>query len=48
MDRPPLPVMALAFLRLGAQAWGGQAVTVALLERDLAGGRGWLAPSDIT
>ncbi len=40
--------MAWAFLRLGAQAWGGQAVTVALLERDLAQRRGWLAPSDIT
>ena len=48
MGRPPLSVMALAFLRLGAQAWGGQAVTIALLERDFAERRGWLVPSDIT
>lgn len=48
MDRPPLPMMALAFLRLGAQAWGGQAVTIALLERDFAERRGWLELPDIT
>lgn len=48
MERPSVLVMALACLRLGAQAWGGQAVTIALLERDFAGRRGWLASSDIT
>ncbi len=47
-EQPSVPVMALAFLRLGAQAWGGQAVTIALLERDFAERRGWLASSDIT
>ncbi len=48
MERPSVLVMALACLRLGAQAWGGQAVTIALLERDFAERRGWLASSDIT
>ena len=47
MERPPLPVIALAFLVLGAQAFGGQAVTIALLQRDLVEQRGWLRDSDI-
>ncbi len=47
MERPPLPVMALAFLVLGAQAFGGQAVTIALLQRDLVERRGWLRREDI-
>lgn len=48
MERPPLPVMALAFLQLGAQAFGGQAVTIALFERDFVQRRGWLVEADIT
>lgn len=39
--------MALAFLVLGAQAFGGQAVTIALLQRNLVGRRGWLRDGDI-
>lgn len=39
--------MALAFLVLGAQAFGGQAVTIALLQRDLVERRGWLRDGDI-
>lgn len=35
MERPALPMIALAFLVLGAQAFGGQAVTTALLQHDL-------------
>ena len=48
MERPPIPVLALAFLVLGAQAFGGQAVTIALLERDLVQRRKWLRDGDIT
>lgn len=48
MNPPPLPVMALAFLQLGAQAWSGQAVTIALFERDFVQRRGWLVEADIT
>ena len=40
--RPTLSAMALAFLVLGAQAFGGQAMTIALLRRDLVERRGWL------
>ena len=47
-ERPPIPRLALTFLVLGAQAFGGQAVTVALLERDLVRRRGWLRDADIT
>jgi len=46
-DRPTLSAMALAFLVLGAQAFGGQAVTIALLQRNLVGRRGWLRDGDI-
>ena len=40
-------MLALAFLVLGAQAFGGQAVTVALLQRDLVQKRRWLRDEDI-
>lgn len=48
MERPSPMAISLAFLQLGAQAFGGQAVTLALLERDIVRRRGWLVTTDIT
>ncbi len=48
MGRPQVSAMALAFLQLGAQAFGGQAVTLTLLERDFVQRRGWLVEADLT
>lgn len=45
--RPTLSAMALAFLVLGAQAFGGPAMTIALLRRGLVERRGWLRGEDI-
>ena len=48
MERPSVPATALAFLRVGAQAFGGQAALLPLLERDLVARRGWVRDADIT
>ena len=46
--RPNLFALAKTFLRLGAQAFGGQAVLLSLLSRDLVQQRAWIHESDIT
>jgi chromate transporter len=47
-DRPGLPSLGWAFLRIGAFAFGGLGATLALLQRDLVERRGWLRSSDVT
>jgi chromate transporter len=47
-QRPRLPLLGWALLRMGAVAFGGLGATLALLQRDLVGRRGWLRPSDMT
>lgn len=47
-NRPGLPPLGWAFLRIGAFAFGGLGATLALLQRDLVGRRGWLRSSDVT
>ena len=47
-DRPGRPSLGWALLRLGAVAFGGLGATLALLQRDLVGRRGWLRSSDVT
>jgi chromate transporter len=47
-DRPGLPSLGWAFLRIGAFAFGGLGATLALLQRELVGRRGWLRSSDVT
>ena len=46
-DRPDLPSLGWAFLRIGAFAFGGLGAALALLQRDLVGRRGWLRSSDV-
>jgi len=41
-------LIAWALLRIGAVAFGGLGATLALLNRDLVEGRGWLRSSDVT
>ncbi len=43
-----MPSLAWALLRIGAVAFGGLGATLALLNRDLVGRRGWLRSSDVT
>lgn len=43
---PTLPVLTAAFARIGGQAFGGLGPALALLERDLVAGRGWLTSAD--
>ena len=45
--RPGLAALARAFLRLGALAFGGLGAALALFQRDLADGRGWVSQRDI-
>jgi chromate transporter len=47
-ERPNLPLLAWALLRIGAVAFGGLGATLALLNRDLVERRGWLRSSDVT
>src|SRR6266404_6695272 len=47
-ERPDLPALAWALLRIGAVAFGGLGATLALLNRDLVERRGWLRSSDVT
>lgn len=47
-ERPGLPVLGWALLRIGAVAFGGLGATLALLQRDLVGRRAWLRPNDVT
>ena len=47
-DRPGLPSLGWAFLRIGAVAFGGLGATLALLQRDLVERRSWLRSSDVT
>jgi len=47
-DRPDLPLLAWALLRIGAVAFGGLGSTLALLNRDLVERRGWLRSNDVT
>jgi chromate transporter len=47
-NRPGLPSIAWALLRIGAVAFGGLGATVALLNRDLVQQRGWLRSSDVS
>lgn len=47
-SRPGLPLLGWALLRIGAIAFGGLGATLALLQRDLVGRRGWLRVSDVT
>lgn len=47
LTRPTLLEMAPAFLRIGVQGFGGQAVLLSLLRRDLVEKRGWLRDTDI-
>ena len=47
-DRPDLPSIGWAFLRIGTFAFGGLGATLALLQRDFADRRGWLRSSDMT
>jgi chromate transporter len=47
-ERPHLPSLAWALLRIGAVAFGGLGATLALLNRDLVERRGWLRSSDVT
>src|SRR5438445_13468831 len=46
-ERPDLPALAWALLRIGAVAFGGLGATLALLNRDLVERRGWLRSSDV-
>jgi chromate transporter len=46
-ERPDLPSLAWALLRIGAVAFGGLGATLSLLERDLVKARGWLPSSDV-
>jgi chromate transporter len=46
-DRPDLPSLSWAFLRIGAVAFGGLGATLSLLQRDLVQQRGWLQSSDV-
>lgn len=45
---PCLSDLAWAFLRLGAQGFGGLGAVIALITRDLVDRRGWLRETDIT
>ncbi len=47
-ERPDLRSLAWALLRIGAVAFGGLGATLALLNRDLVEGRGWLRSGDVT
>jgi chromate transporter len=47
-ERPDLPSLAWALLRIGAVAFGGLGATLTLLNRDLVERRGWLRSSDVT
>ena len=47
-NKPALPSIAWALLRIGAVAFGGLGATLALLNRDLVERRGWLRSSDVT
>src|SRR6266436_7238198 len=47
-ERPDLPSLAWALLRIGAVAFGGLGATLPLLNRDLVERRGWLRSSDVT
>lgn len=50
MENLPCPTrldMAGAFLRLGVQGFGGQAVLLSLLQRNLVEKRGWLQDADL-
>jgi len=47
-ERPDLPSLAWALLRIGAVAFGGLGATLALLNRDLVERRGWLRSTDVT
>jgi chromate transporter len=46
-ERPGLPTLGWALLRIGAVAFGGLGATLALLQRDLVGRRAWLRSSDV-
>jgi chromate transporter len=46
-ERPDLPSLAWALLRIGTAAFGGLGATLALLNRDLVERRGWLRSSDV-
>jgi chromate transporter len=46
-ERPDLPSLAWALLRIGAVAFGGLGATLALLNRDLVERRRWLRSSDV-
>ena len=45
---PRLSDLAWAFLRLGAQGFGGLGAVIALMTRDLVERRGWLQETDVT
>ncbi len=47
-ERPDLPSIAWALLRIGVVAFGGLGATLTLLNRDLVERRGWLRASDVT
>jgi hypothetical protein len=47
-ERPDLPSLAWALLRIGAVAFGGLGATLTLLNRDLVERRGWLRSSDVS
>ena len=47
IQTPGLPLIAWALLRIGAVAFGGLGATLALLNRDLVGQRGWLRANDV-
>ncbi len=46
-ERPTLLHLAWTFLLIGAQAFGGQAMTIVLLQRSLVERHGWLREGDI-
>ena len=46
--RPSRGVLAVAFLRIGAVAFGGLGATIALLRTDLIERRGWCADRDVS
>jgi chromate transporter len=47
-ERPDLPSLAWALLRIGAVAFGGLGVTLSLLNRDLGERRAWLRSGDVS
>jgi len=47
-NRPPLAAVGVAFLRIGAVAFGGLGAALSIIQRDAVERRGWLTQGDIT